>query len=56
MLLFKLGVTFINFVQLDIFLLTPFKSLTAMNIDCHVSFRGFFEFFFIFIFGFYFFF
>jgi len=42
MLLFKLGVTFINFVQLDIFLLTPFKSLTAMNIDCHMSLRSFF--------------
>jgi len=26
-------------------LLTPFKSLMAMNSDCHVSLRGFFEFF-----------
>jgi len=37
---------FVNFVQLGPNLLTPFKSLTAMNSDCHVSLRGFFEFFF----------
>jgi len=26
-------------------MLTPFKSLTAMNSDCYVSLRDFFEFF-----------
>jgi len=42
---------FVNFVQLGSFLLTPFKPLTAMNRGCHVSLRGFFEFFlFLFLF------
>jgi len=30
-------------------LLTPFKSLMAMNTDCHVSLRGFFKFLFYFL-------
>ena len=53
---FKYVPIFVNFVQLGPFLLTPFKSLTSMNNECHVSLRGFFQFFwilFIYLFIFY---
>jgi len=46
---FKYIPIFFNFVQLGHFLLTSFKSLTAMNSDCHVLFCSFFEFEFEFI-------
>jgi len=49
LVVFKYVPIFVNFVQLDHFLLTPFKSLTTMNIDWHVSFHDFFFYFIFFI-------
>jgi len=48
-LVFKLVSIFDNFVQLGHFLLTPFKSLMAINSDCHMSLRDFFKIIYLFL-------